>query len=203
MLATPTNRRIFAPMLDYPSAQGDNLSRGKGMIATENHAPRTVPVALDQVDLALISLLQADGRASQEELAREVGLSRPAVHERLRKLEQHGVVQGYTVKVDWGAVGLPILAFILVRTTGRCAHSTAEIAAVAERAAFIEEVHRVTGDFCFLVKARASSSATLEALIDRIRDVPGVRATHTTLALSTMRGTLGPAHEGSAQRAAT
>ncbi|MFY9780543.1 MAG: Lrp/AsnC family transcriptional regulator [Candidatus Baltobacteraceae bacterium] len=172
------------------------------MLAADNHPPRIAAPGLDQVDLGLIRLLQADGRASQEELAREVGLSRPAVHERLRKLEQHGVIQGYTVHVDWSAVGLPILAFILVRTTGRCAHSTAEIAAVAERSAFIEEVHRVTGDFCFLVKARAASSAALEALIDRIRDVPGVRATHTTLALSTMSGSLGLAHANQEQRVA-
>ena len=96
------------------------------MLAADNHPPRIAAPGLDQVDLGLIRLLQADGRASQEELAREVGLSRPAVHERLRKLEQHGVIQGYTVHVDWSAVGLPILAFILVRTTGRCAHSTAE-----------------------------------------------------------------------------
>jgi Lrp/AsnC family leucine-responsive transcriptional regulator len=172
------------------------------MLVAESHAPRIAAPGLDQVDLGLIRLLQADGRASQEELAREVGLSRPAVHERLRKLEQHGVIQGYTVHVDWSAVGLPILAFVLVRTTGRCAHSTAEIAGVAEGSAFVEEVHRVTGDFCFLVKVRAASSAALEALIDHIRDVPGVRATHTTLALSTMRGSLGAAHAGSDQRVA-
>ncbi len=172
------------------------------MLSADNHAVRIASPSLDQVDLGLIRLLQGDGRISQEELAREVGLSRPAVHERLRKLEQHGIIQGYTVHVDWSAVGLPILAFVLVRTTGRCAHSTAEIAAVAERSAYIEEVHRVTGDFCFLVKARASSSASLEALIDRIRDVPGVRATHTTLALSTMRGTLGLAHAGPEPRVA-
>ncbi|MGP6157504.1 MAG: Lrp/AsnC family transcriptional regulator [Vulcanimicrobiaceae bacterium] len=173
------------------------------MLAADNHPSRNAAPGLDQIDLGLIRLLEADGRASQEELAREVGLSRPAVHERLRKLEQHGVIGGYTVHVDWSAVGLPILAFILVRTTGRCAHSTAEIAAVAERSAFIEEVHRVTGDFCFLVKARASTSATLEALIDRIRDVPGVRATHTTLALSTLRGSLGLTHAAPEQRVAT
>jgi Lrp/AsnC family leucine-responsive transcriptional regulator len=197
-----TNRRIFADRLDYSSESADNQRRGTEMLAADNHPPRIAAPGLDQVDLGLIRLLQADGRASQEELAREVGLSRPAVHERLRKLEQHGVIQGYTVHVDWSAVGLPILAFILVRTTGRCAHSTAEIAAVAERSAFIEEVHRVTGDFCFLVKARAASSAALEALIDRIRDVPGVRATHTTLALSTMSGSLGLAHANQEQRVA-
>jgi Lrp/AsnC family leucine-responsive transcriptional regulator len=160
------------------------------MIAADNSSLRTTAGALDAIDVALIRLLHGDGRASQEELSREVGLSRPAVHERLRKLESHGVIQGYTVHVDWSVVGLPILAFILVRTTGRCAHSASEIAAISERSGFIEEVHRVTGDFCFLVKARASSSTTLEQLIDRIRDVPGVRATHTTLALSTLRGSL-------------
>jgi Lrp/AsnC family leucine-responsive transcriptional regulator len=189
-------------LLDYSSGEAHNLQRGTEMLAADNHASRIAPCGLDQVDLGLIRLLQADGRASQEELAREVGLSRPAVHERLRKLEQHGVIQGYTVQVDWTAVGLPILAFVFVRTTGRCAHSTAEIAGVGEGSAFIEEVHRVTGDFCFLVKARAASSAALEALIDRIRDVPGVRATHTTLALSTMRGTLGTTQAGSVQRVA-
>jgi Lrp/AsnC family transcriptional regulator, leucine-responsive regulatory protein len=173
------------------------------MLAADNLPPRTAQGAtLDQIDLALVCLLQADGRASQEELAREVGLSRPAVHERMRKLEQHRVIEGYTVNLDWAAVGLPMLAFVMVRTTGRCTQSTAEILGVSDRSAFVEEVHRVTGDFCFLIKARAASSAALEALLDRIRDVPGVSATHTTLALSTMRGSLGLPHAGAFPRAA-
>jgi Lrp/AsnC family transcriptional regulator, leucine-responsive regulatory protein len=103
------------------------------------------------------------------------------------------VIRGYRAELDWAALGLPLTAFVWVRTGGpNCAPVGPAILGLGDGGAFVEECHRVTGEWCFLVKARAATPLALQDLIDRIRAVPGVTSTTTTLALSTLR------HEGAA-----
>ncbi len=131
-------------------------------------------------------MLRGNARLSQEQIAREVHLSRPAVHERMRRLEERGVILGYTARVDWAALGLPFSAFVSVKIEGRkYAEVEASILDLAHGDAEVEESHTLVGEWCLLVKVRASSSPALQRVLDRIREVPGVKTTRTTIVLST------------------
>jgi Lrp/AsnC family leucine-responsive transcriptional regulator len=147
-------------------------------------------LGMDAIDHAIARLLERHGRLSQEQLARRVRLSRPAVHQRLKRLEAAGVLQGYRAVLDWAAVGLPLTAFVWVRTGGAsCAGVGPALLELGGEDGFVEECHRVTGDWCLLLKVRAASPLALQELIDRARAVTGVQATMTTLALSSLHGT--------------
>jgi Lrp/AsnC family leucine-responsive transcriptional regulator len=131
---------------------------------------------MDDLDRSIVRLLERHGRLSQEELARRIRLSRPAVHQRVKRLEAARVL------------GLPLTAFIWVRTGGpNCAPVGPTILDLSDDGALVEEVHRVTGEWCLLAKARTATPLALQDLIDRIRAVPGVTNTTTTLALSSLR----------------
>src|SRR5436309_15483308 len=111
------------------------------------HKP-DVEDTFDATNLRLLAELQADARTSLAELGRRVGLSSPAVAERLRRLEQEGVVTGYRAEVDPRALGYSLAVIIRIRPAPR------QIAAVAELARGTEEVvecHRVTGDDCYVM----------------------------------------------------
>ncbi|HEU5200643.1 MAG TPA: Lrp/AsnC family transcriptional regulator [Ktedonobacterales bacterium] len=142
---------------------------------------------MDDVDRKIVRLLHSNGRVSHEQLAREVHLSRPAVHERVKRLEEDGVLLGYHAQVNWEAMDLPITAFIWVRTgKGKGREPGKEIMRLTSETTLVEECHRVAGEWCLLVKARAASPVALESLIDEIRDIPGVDVTMTTVVLSTL-----------------
>jgi Lrp/AsnC family transcriptional regulator, leucine-responsive regulatory protein len=142
---------------------------------------------LDEIDQRLLRELRNNGRTSQEHLSQVLALSRPAVRERMRRLESLGIISGYTIVVDWEALGYPILAFIHVRTkNASCELCAREAMRLSNGNATIEECHRITGDWCLLLKVRARSSRALSALLDGIREFSSVSATATTLALSTL-----------------
>lgn len=147
---------------------------------------------MDSTDLQIVDLLRANGRLSREQIAREISLSRPAVHERIKRLEEHGVIRGYAADVDWNALGKPLTAFIFVRTAGASCNDTGyAILEQSDSDALVQECHRVTGEWCMLLKVRVASPLALQALLDRIRLVPGVQGTMTSIALSAL-------HEGMA-----
>ena len=143
---------------------------------------------MDFVDREIVRVLMGDGRMSREGVARKVNLSRPAVHERIKRLEKEGVIRGYRLLVDWGALGYPVTAFMWVRISGKVDVTIGALLALADEASFVEECHRVTGDWCVLLKARLASPLALQGLIDRAREVDGVEATMTSLALSEVGG---------------
>jgi len=149
--------------------------------ATNRH-----PATLDEIDLALIEELRRNGRITHEELSRRVTLSRPAVVQRVKRLHDIGAIRGYTVVPDWELLGLPILAFIRVRTSAHCRREAERIIEMSDSSVVVEECHRTTGEWCLLVKVRAKSSSALETLLDRMREDDSVQATMTTLALSTL-----------------
>lgn len=140
---------------------------------------------MDEIDRAIVHLLLRNGRWSQEQIAREIHLSRPAVHERMKRLEETGVLRGYQAVVDWEAFGLPLTSFILVRGTGTAQEIGQATMQLCTEDALVQECHSVTGEWCVLLKARVASPRALEQLIIRIRDIPGIQNTLTTLALST------------------
>jgi len=120
---------------------------------------------LDALDARILSALAADARTSVAELARIVGLSPPSVAERIRRLEETGVIEGCTVTIDPRAVGLPIAAWIRVRPMPGELKTVADI---LRNLPEIVECDRVTGEDCFVARAYLKSIEDLEKLIDQI-----------------------------------
>lgn len=121
--------------------------------------------ALDALDTRLLSLLAADARTSIAELARSIGLSPPSAAERIRRLEEAGVIEGYTVAIDPRALGLPVAAWIRVRPLPGELKTVADILRTLPE---IVECDRVTGEDCFVARAHLKSIEDLERLIDQI-----------------------------------
>ena len=122
-------------------------------------------VDLDLVDLQILQALTNQARLSMAELAREIGMSAPSVTERVRRLEERGVITGYHAHVDPAALGLPITVLIRVRPVPGRLKQVAEILRSLEA---IVECDRITGDDCYVAKAHLASVADLEGLLDEI-----------------------------------
>jgi Lrp/AsnC family transcriptional regulator, leucine-responsive regulatory protein len=119
---------------------------------------------LDATNRRLLEELQHDARLSLAELGRRVGLSSPAVADRLARLERDGVISGYRVEIDPRALGFSLTAVIRMRPASRQIPQVADIAREAEE---VVECHRITGDDCFIMRAHVRDVAHLEELIDR------------------------------------
>lgn len=137
---------------------------------------------MEDLDRRIVALLADDGRMSFTDLAKETGLSVSAVHQRVRRLGERGVIKGYTVVLDHEQVGLPLTAFISVRPIDPAApDDTAErLAPITE----IEACHSVAGEESYILKVRVESPVALESLLARIRSSANV-TTRTTVVLST------------------
>jgi len=120
---------------------------------------------LDRVDAAILRALSDDARMTLAALARRVGLSAPSVSERIQRLEEAGVLTGYSAQIDPVALGLPIAAYLRVRPLPGQLRKVAEILAGLGA---IVEADRVTGEDCFVAKAHVRSLTELEELIDQI-----------------------------------
>jgi Lrp/AsnC family transcriptional regulator, leucine-responsive regulatory protein len=118
---------------------------------------------LDETNLALLSELQGDARLTLAELGRRVGLSSPAVAERLQRLEETGVIGGYRAIVDPRAVGYALGAVLRIRPAPR---QIPKVAEVAERTPEVVECHRITGEDCFFMKLYVRDVEHLEEVID-------------------------------------
>lgn len=137
---------------------------------------------MEETDRQILRLLARDGRMSFTDLGRATGLSTSAVHQRVRRLEQRGVIRGYTAVVDAEAVGLPLTAFVSVTPLDPAAPDD-----VPQRLADLPEVeacHSVAGDENYILKVRVGTPGDLESLLGRIRAEAGV-STRTTIVLST------------------
>jgi Lrp/AsnC family leucine-responsive transcriptional regulator len=122
---------------------------------------------LDRVDCSVLSRLQEDGRGSFAEIGKAIGLSAPSVAERIRRLEQTGVIEGYQARVSAAKVGYPVTAFILARPNG----PDVRFLNVAENRAEILDCHRVTGEFSFIARAAVRNVAHLEELLNHLEPV--------------------------------
>lgn len=156
---------------------------------------------IDETDLHILQILQANARETQAEIARAVGLAPSAVLERLRKLEAKRVIRGYSADVDPRAVDKGLLAFVAVRSEE--APGDDNVARELARSPDVLEVHHVAGDDCYLIKVRARDAEQLGALLrTRIGRIRGVRSTRTTIVLETVKEThrlvLSPNGEGAA-----
>lgn len=143
-------------------------------------------VSLDPIDKQILRLLRQNGRIPMAQVAKEVNLSGPAVHERVRKLEQRGVIAGYSAVLDPQALDRCHVAFVLV-TLSEGNEFAADEPIVAHICAEpdVLEFHRIAGEDCYLIKTRTATNKELEQLLRRIRSIRGVARTRTTVVLST------------------
>jgi Lrp/AsnC family transcriptional regulator, leucine-responsive regulatory protein len=120
-----------------------------------------------RVNRRVLAILADDARISTSELARRVGMSSPAVQERINRLEQAGVIRGYRVDIDPAKVGLPVAAWVRVRPgPGQLPKVVPKVADLAQRSPQVSECHRLTGDDCFLLKVHGPSIQDLESVLD-------------------------------------
>lgn len=142
--------------------------------------------ALDVVDRKILTMLRQDGRMSHAAIAKEVGLSGPAVHERVRKLEQKGVIAGYTAILDPEILDRNHACFVMVTLSegNEFAADDPIVARICDEPDVLE-FHRIAGEDCYMIKIRTATNKDLERLLRRIRLVPGVARTRTTIVLST------------------
>lgn len=151
-------------------------SKANGIRRSSSEAP-----AVDEIDRKLLAVLLEDAKQKYAELGAKIHLSPAAVFERVKRLEREGIVRRFTISLDPVAVGLPVCAFIRVKTRLSCRSVAQELVALHE----IEECHAVAGEDCLLLKARVPSPQALEELLDRLKSIEGLESTITTVVLNT------------------
>jgi Lrp/AsnC family leucine-responsive transcriptional regulator len=137
---------------------------------------------VEEIDRKIVSLLARNGRMSFTDLAKQAGLSVSAVHQRVRKLEQDGVIMGYAAVLNPDAIGLPLTAFVSVKPFDPAAPD--DVPQRLENLSGIEACHSVAGEENYILKVRVASPAALEELLQQLRTLGGV-STRTTVVLST------------------
>lgn len=137
---------------------------------------------MEDTNRKILSLLAADGRLSLTEIARQTGLSVSAVQQRVRRLEERGIIRGYCAQIDPQLAGLALTAFVSIKPFDPAAPDDAPERLAHLKA--IEACHSVAGEENYILKVRVASSAALEELLQEIRAVASV-STRTTIVLST------------------
>lgn len=141
-------------------------------------------VELDELDLRIVDLLLRDARTPAAQIAEQIGLSRPAVADRLDKLERQGVIRGTTAVIDPTAVGRAVTAFIAARGATLSSAGWKKFRELMGRDEVLE-VHTVAGDDCYLMKVRAESIGGLNTLVRELTSPPIGLATRTTIVMQT------------------
>ena len=136
----------------------------------------------------MLRLLADHGRMSWADLGREVDLSPPAVAERVRKLEEAGVIEGYAARLDPGTLGLEVLAFVWVSADAPQAHDA--LLRWSDERPSVQECHSLAGRHDYLLKVRCRDTADLERLVrGDLRSIPGISSTETHVVTSTSKET--------------
>ncbi|MEM7345113.1 MAG: Lrp/AsnC family transcriptional regulator [Chloroflexota bacterium] len=147
---------------------------------------------LDKIDRQIISLLQDNHRLSNVALAEKIGLTASTTHERVKKLEKKGIIEGYVARVNPVALGKPILAFIrlVVGSTSNFSQSKQSIADVCLAEPDVLECHALASEDDYILKVRAANTMELEQLIERIRSRAQISNSVTSIVLSSFKETL-------------
>lgn len=142
---------------------------------------------IDEIDVTIVELLQANGRMKRNAISEVVGLSVPSVSERMRKLEERGVISGYHAVVEPKRLHYDITAFIRVTVDGSSHYPefVEQMASMPE----VLEVHSVTGEGSHILKIRTRNTTTLERFLSKVQALPGVHGTSTSIVLSTFKET--------------
>ena len=140
---------------------------------------------IDSIDTHILDIIQTNARVSNAEIARQVGLAPSAVLERMRKMEERGVIRGYHTDIDPRALDFGLTAFVAVRTS-ECGTADDALAEIPE----VLEMHDVAGEDSYLLKVRAKNAEDLGRLLkEKIKPIPTVLGTRTTVVLETYKET--------------
>ena len=142
---------------------------------------------LDETDLRILELLQKNARIKRNELAEKIGLSVPSVTDRLNKMENNGIIEGYLTKLNHKYLGRDITAFIFV-VSDSSTHYKDFITRALETPEVLE-CHSITGDGSHVLKIRTENTSSLEKLLAKIQSWKGVRSTRTSIVLSSHKET--------------
>jgi DNA-binding Lrp family transcriptional regulator len=143
---------------------------------------------LDETDLQILDLLQKDGSLSNAEVGRRIGLSTPATHARVRRLEEVGYIKGYAALLNHERLGLDLICFVQVTLRLHSSELVAEFRRSVRDVPEVLECHHVTGEFDYLCKVVVSNRKALERLVvEVLTPLPGVERIHTSLALSEVK----------------
>src|SRR5664279_3610593 len=137
---------------------------------------------LSRSDLRILDILQRDGRASYADIGAAVGMTAPSAHERVKKLEARGIIQGYAARLDARAVGRGILAFSWVRQSPGT--PTTDLAEAFRLLPEVEECHHIAGEADYLLKVRAADTLDLERVMKQVQSIPFVYTTETDVVYS-------------------
>ena len=144
---------------------------------------------IDEMDRRILSLLQQDARLPNAEIARRVGMAPSATLERLRKLEERGVIQGYEARLDPRKIGFGLTAFIFVKANDKAAEQ--DTGERLRQHPNVLEVHHIAGEDCYLVKVRAIDTEDLGRMLKAdFSAMPSVVSTRTTIVLGTLKESL-------------
>lgn len=140
---------------------------------------------ISDIDKQILNIIQKDARISNAEIARQIGLAPSAVLERIRKLEERGVIRGYAAEIDAAQIGFGLTAFVFVRTSF-CGSIGSVLANIPE----VLEVHDIAGEDCYLLKVRAENTNELGKFFrERLKNLPEIISTRTTIVLQTIKET--------------
>jgi Lrp/AsnC family leucine-responsive transcriptional regulator len=143
-------------------------------------------VLLDATDIEIIKMLEQNGRISHEDIAQILHMSRPAIHKRIEKLENEGVIKGYRALIDWRMVSPCIRCLIFLKINGRQFDTIASnLKKLDIPGIVVEECLRMTGEWCVMVKARISAPEDTTRLLDRLWQLEGVMQSSTAFVIST------------------
>ncbi|NWJ98819.1 MAG: Lrp/AsnC family transcriptional regulator [Chloroflexi bacterium] len=141
---------------------------------------------LDELDLEILLQLQKDGRLSHAAIGKEIGMTGPSVYARIKRMEQEGVIEGYTVVLNPAKLERGLVAFVRVMTsTGLEGDGAFE--EFARKEPLIMECHDVDGEDSYILKVRTSSTQSLRVLLSRIRGFPAVSRTITSIVLQSIK----------------
>src|SRR5690606_21665033 len=140
---------------------------------------------LDAIDAQILDLLQRRGRIKRKDVADAVGLSLPAASERMRKLEERGVITGYHATLDAKRLGFDVTAVVRVVSAG--SDHYADFIATVTVMVEVLETHSITGEGSHMLKVRVPNPGALEKLLARLQALPGVRGTQTSIVLSSLK----------------
>lgn len=141
---------------------------------------------ISEIDAKILNIIQQDARIANAEIARQVGLAPSAVLERVRKLEERGVIRGYAAEIDAAQVDFGLTAFVAVRTNECCSETDKYLKEIPE----VLEVHDVAGEDSYFLKVRVKNTEELSRLLrEKLKNVPNVASTKTTIVLQTIKET--------------
>ena len=142
---------------------------------------------MDETDLKILTLLQPNSFLTNNELAKKIGMAPSAILERVKKLEQKGIIEGYSTRIKPEALELKLLAFIFIKTSE--GPGNASVARQLVKIPEVQELHHIAGEDCYLVKVRAKDPQSLIHLMREKFKNPNILSTKTTIVLETLKET--------------